>query len=114
MHSTKKTWQNIIFISILLVAIILLFRWYSISNSKRIETQNLNYATDAARQAAQSLGNEFINARRRVYNYAYLLGLTMDTSEINTDTLKGLEENAYFDAICFVNADGVNITADGV
>ena len=113
MHTSKKTWRNVILILILLGAILALFRWYSVANSRRIEKQNLNYAIDSTRKSAQSLGSELLNAQRRIYNYAYLLSLNMMTYEINEETLTGLEENAYFDAVCYVNSDGINITADG-
>lgn len=50
MHTTKKSWQNVLYIGILLAGICLLFYWYSTTNSQRIEDQNLNYAMDSARQ----------------------------------------------------------------
>ena len=113
MRKAKNTWQNVLFVLILLVAICLLFRWYSVSNSKRIEEQNLNYAMDSARQNSRGLGNEFTNAQRRVRNYAYFLSVALNASDINTDLLKDFEKNTDFDAISFVNVRGINMTSDG-
>ena len=45
----KKTLQEIIYVIVLLVAIIVLFQWYTVQNKERIGEQNKNYAADAAR-----------------------------------------------------------------
>ncbi|MCM1237201.1 MAG: hypothetical protein NC489_44600, partial [Ruminococcus flavefaciens] len=73
MNTTKKTWQNIFYILLLLAAVIFLFGWYAVSNRNQIEERNLNYAMDCARQTTQGISNEFANAGRRVRNYAYFL-----------------------------------------
>ncbi|MCM1180948.1 MAG: response regulator [Clostridium sp.] len=112
-HSLRKTWKSALYILILLVVVILLFRWYSASNSERIEEQNLNYAMDSARQTAQGMANEFTNAQRRVRNYAYFLSAAWDASEIDTNVLRELEEHTDFDSIRFVTEQGVNMTSDG-
>ena len=44
----KKTLQEIIYVIVLLVAIIVLFQWYTVQNKERIGEQNKNYAADAA------------------------------------------------------------------
>ncbi|MCM1174446.1 MAG: response regulator [Blautia sp.] len=110
---TKKTWQNILYILILLAAFFLLFRWYSVSNRQRIEDRNLNYAMDSARQTAQGISSEFTNAGRRVRNYAYFLSVGMNSSKIDADMLGELENNVDFDSIRFINAQGANLTSDG-
>lgn len=114
MRISKNTWRNVLFVLLLLATIFLLFRWYSVSNSERIEEQNLNYAMDSARQTSIGLGNEFTNAQRRVRNYAYFLSVALNASEINADMLHELEENTDFDSIRFVNAQGINMTSDGI
>lgn len=50
MYATKKTWQNVLYICILLTVVCLLFGWYSRSNRQRIEQQNLEYAVNTAEQ----------------------------------------------------------------
>ncbi|MCM1286578.1 MAG: response regulator [Acetobacter sp.] len=113
MRTQKKSWQNIAFILFLLVMIFLLFQWYSIANSNRIEKQNLNYAMDSVHQTAAGIDNEFTNAQRRVRNNAYFLSVAMNSSEINIDMLKEIENNTDFDSIRFINKEGVNLTSDG-
>ncbi|MCM1430715.1 MAG: response regulator [Muribaculaceae bacterium] len=113
MNTTRKPWQNILYILILLAAVISLFRWYSVSNQRQIEERNLNYAMDSARQTVQGISNEFANAGRRVRNYAYFLSVGMHTSEIDADMLKELENNVDFDSIRFINSQGINLTSDG-
>ena len=113
MHTKKKTWRNVLYISILIAAIILLFQWYSFSNSQRIENQNLTYAMDSARQTSERIESEFNNALLRIRNYAYLLGVGQDHPEITAGLLRGMEEKAAFDAICFTNAEGVNLASNG-
>ncbi|MCM1115586.1 MAG: response regulator [Clostridium sp.] len=113
MRTSKKTWQNVTIILFLLITIVLLFQWYSVANSNRIEKQNLNYAMDSVHQTSTGIDNEFANAQRRVRIFAYFLSVAMDSTEINVDMLKELENNTDFDSIRFVNAQGVNLTSDG-
>ncbi|MCM1159034.1 MAG: response regulator [Bacteroidales bacterium] len=113
MNTTKKTWQNVLYILILLVAILALFRWYSVSNRQQIEARNLNYAMDSARQTTLGISSEFTNAGRRVRNYAYFLSVGINAAEIDADMLKELESNVDFDSMRFVSAEGVNLTSDG-
>ncbi len=113
MRTPRKTWQNVFYICVLLVAICLLFQWYSSANSQRIENQNLNYAMDSAGQTSQRIESEFANALLRIRNYAYLLGTGQNRPEITAGLLKGMEENAAFDAIRFTNAEGLNLASNG-
>ena len=110
---SKKSWQSVLYIVLLLIAIIFLFRWYSTENSRRIENQNLNYAMDAAAQTAVRIESEFNNALLRIRNYAYLLSTDQGGSEINAEFLKGMESHSAFDAICFTNAQGINLSSSG-
>ena len=113
MKAAKKTWQNVLYICVLLAAICVLFQWYSSANSRRIEEQNLNYAMDSASQTTQRIESEFTNGLLRLRNYAYLLGSGQGSPEITADLLKGMEENASFDAVRFTNPQGVNLASDG-
>ena len=113
MHATRKTWQNILYIVVLMAAVCLLFQWYSTANRQRIEHQNLNYALDSSRQTAARINSEFDNALLRVRNYAYLLSSDQGAPEITAERLKGMELHSSFDAIRFTNAEGVNLTSSG-
>ncbi len=113
MRTAKRTWQNVLYILILIAAMCLLFSWYSATNSRSIENRSLNYAMDSARQAAHSIDNELTNGLRRVRNYAYLMSMTLDESDISAEMLRDMEENSDFDAISFTNTQGVNLASDG-
>ncbi len=113
MRTTKKNWQTILYICILLAAICLLFLWYSTTNSRQIENRNLIYAMDSARQTAIRISSELTNAQRRVHNYAYLLSMTASEPELSTELLKELENNSDFDAFRFTNKDGINLASNG-
>ncbi len=113
MRETKRSWQNVLYILILLAAICLLFHWYSSANSQWIELRNLNYAIDSAQQTALRIDSELTNAQRRVRNYAYCLSETLNEPNISTKMLRELEENSDFDALHFANAAGVNMASDG-
>ena len=114
MHTQSKTWQNVLYICILLAAICLLFQWYSTANKQRIENQNLNYAMDSTGQTSQRIESEFSNALLRVRNYAYLLGTDQNRTTVTAELLKGMEEHAAFDAIRFTNAQGINLASNGL
>ena len=113
MHRTKKLWQNITITLILMAAICLLFGWYSVTNSRRIENRSLSYAMDSARQTTLRIDGELTSAVRRIRNYAYILGTTLPDPTIDADMLRRLEGNSYFDAICFTNTDGINLSSNG-
>lgn len=98
---------------LLLLAVIFVFFQYSQRNTSRILEQNKTYAADSARQTVRRIEGEFNNAALRLNNYAYLLSSGESAINIGTDLLKGMEENATFDAMRFTNADGVNLASDG-
>jgi len=58
----KKTLQEIVSVMILLVAIIVLFQWYTTQNRERIGERNKNYAADAAQIKAVQIDEELSNA----------------------------------------------------
>ena len=113
MKNTKKMWRNVIYVLVLVTAVALLFGWYTKATSKRIETQNLNYALDSARQTASRIEGEFKSAVQRIQTYSYIVNETLDKSEITPELLKNMESSAVFDTFCYVNKDGVNMASDG-
>ena len=54
----KKSLQEIIYVVFLLIAIVILFHWYTAQNKIRIEDQNKNYAADSAWQTAVKINEE--------------------------------------------------------
>ena len=114
MHSTKLSWQNVLYITILLAGVFLLFLWYSATNRRQIEATNQTYAMDSTRQTVLGVRNGFSSARQLVRSYAYLLSEAEDSSEvIGPDILTELRANADFDMMCFIDAEGLGITSEG-
>ncbi len=113
MKNAKRSWKNIIYILVVLIAVILIFLWYSAENKKRIEWQNLNYARDCAQQTASRIEGELQSAVQRIRTYSYLVRSTTNDANVSADLLKNMEESAVFNAFVYINADGVGLTSDG-
>lgn len=62
MKQQKKIWQPVIYALICLIALLVLFYFYTTQNKARIQEQNRVYAEDAARQTVKSIESEFDNA----------------------------------------------------
>ena len=115
MKNAKKTWKNVGYVLVILILVILLFQWYSRTNKERITTQNLNYAMDSAHQTAGRIEGELWNAAQRVRTYSYIVNILLRTSDtgITPDILKNAENTSVFDAVQYINADGISLASDG-
>ena len=110
---TKKSLQQIIYVPFLLLAVIILFQWYTTRNRQRIEEQNKNYAADAAQMKADQIDGELRNALNRITTYAYFVGESMEEPVITTQRLANMEGNMIFDALMYTDADGTDHASDG-
>lgn len=110
---TKKMYWKVGGVLLLLAAIIVIFFWYTAQNEKRMLERNKTYAADSAKQIAERIESEFSNAIRRVGNYAYFLNISSEVPNITDEMLLGLEKNSIFDAFCFVDKNGVNLSSNG-
>ena len=113
MKQHKKLWQPVIYALLFLTAVLVLFFIYTSKNRDRIQEQNRIYAEDCARQTVNRIDSEFDNALQRIQNSAYLISAGGSSVEINAQVLKAIEENTTFDAVQFVNAQGVNLSSNG-
>lgn len=113
MSGKRKYWKNVLYVVLLLIAIVILFQWYTTQNSNRIEAQNLNYAADSAQQTAGYIERELRNAQNRITTYAYFLGEGMTESQINAKALQEMTERSLFDFFTYVNSEGVSLFSDG-
>ncbi len=113
MSAKKKYLSRGVYILLMLAAILVLFRWYTLQNSIRIEKQNLTYAADSARQKAAHVEAELANALNRINTYAYFLGEGLSEPVVTPQMLQGMEKNALFDAFRYVDAEGVNLSSSG-
>ncbi len=113
MKVKKRSIQGIIYVLLLLVAIIILFQWYTRQNERRMEERNKNYATDSARLTATKIDEEFKNALDLINTYTYFLGESMSEPVINAKILKEMESNSQFDALMFSDVNGKDYASDG-
>lgn len=113
MNEKKRALQSTSYILFLLIAIIVLFWWYTSQNSKRIETQNLNYAADSSKQTAEYIAKEFENAKNRISTYSYFLGESMSGASVEENDLKEMAEDSLFDSFIYTDINGTSMIADG-
>lgn len=109
----KKTLQEIMYVLVLLIAIIILFQWYTNQNRERIGERNKNYAADSAQMKAAQIDEELSNALGRINTYSYFVGESLTEPMVTTQMLEKMEENAVFDAVLFTDKDGVDYISDG-
>ncbi len=113
MKGKKKTFLQIAYIVLLFLAIVFLFHWYTVENSKRIEERNKNYVADSARQTAGQIDEVLNNAANLIDSYAYFLGDSLQEPEVTQERLKAMEDNMLFDALLFTDSSGINHISDG-
>ncbi len=113
MNIKKRSVQNILPILLLLAAVLLLFHWYTMSNSRRIENQNLNYAADSAHRTAGHIESELKNALNRINTYAYFLGEGLARAQVTPKMLDDMSKNSLFDSFQFIDINGTSLALDG-
>lgn len=109
----KKTLQEIIYVLFLLAAIAILFGWYTVQNSRRMEQRNKNYAADSAKLKADQIDEELSNALSRINTFAYFVGESLTEPVVTPQMLAKMEENSQFDALMFTDLKGVDYASDG-
>ncbi|MBD5519995.1 MAG: response regulator [Lachnospiraceae bacterium] len=105
--------RKIIYVVLLLMAIVILFNWYTVQNRRRMEDRNMSYAADSARQMAAQIDEELNNARDLINTYSYFLGESLTEPVMTIQMLREIEENSLFDALLFTDTEGVDHNADG-
>ena len=113
MKTKKKSLQEIMYVFFLLIAIIILFQWYTTQNEERIENRNKNYAADSARLMAVHIDEELNNALDLINTYTYFLEEGLSEPVVTPEILKGIEEHSQFDACLFTDRNGTNYASDG-
>ena len=79
------------YVFFLLIAIIILFQWYTTQNEERIENRNKNYAADSARLMAVHIDEELNNALDLINTYTYFLEEGLSEPVVTPEILKGIE-----------------------
>lgn len=109
----KKSLQDVLIVVFLLVAVVILFCWFTTQNSVRMEERNKNYASDSARQTMTRINEEMNNGLALITTYAHFVGEGLSTPVIDERLLQEIEHNALFDAVLFTDPSGTNHTSDG-
>lgn len=109
----KSLIKEIIFTSVLVIAVVFSFLWFMEKNGVRIEGQNREYAADSARMKSQQIKNELDNALSRINTYAYFLGESLTEPQVTAQMLAKMEENCQFDAIIYTDINGTDYASDG-
>ncbi len=95
----KKSLQDVLIVVFLLVAVVILFCWFTTQNSVRMEERNKNYASDSARQTMTRINEEMNNGLALITTYAYFVSEGLSTPVIDERLLQEIEHNALFDAV---------------
>ncbi len=109
----RRSLQPIAYILLLMFAIVLLFRWYTVQNNNRMENRNKVYAEDSARQAAERIDEELNNALNLIGTYTYFIGESLDSPEITAEELNTMNEQSIFDTMLFTDINGIDHNVDG-
>ena len=110
---TKKSLQDVLIVVLLLVAVVILFCWFTTQNSVRMEERNQSYASDSARQTMTRINEEMNNGLALITTYAHFVGEGLSKPVIDEQLLQEIEHNALFDAVLFTDPSGTNHTSDG-
>ena len=65
----KKSFQDIVIVIFLLIAVVILFCWYTNQNSIHVEERNKSYASDSARQTMIRINEKMNNALALITTY---------------------------------------------
>ncbi|MDE5580741.1 MAG: cache domain-containing protein, partial [Treponemataceae bacterium] len=110
---TRKPVQEIIYVLPLLVAVVLVFCWYTAQNRRRMVNRNKNYAADSARIKAAQIDDELSNALLRIRTYSYFIGASLNAPRVTPQMLETIEENVVFDVVRYTDIDGTDYMSDG-
>ncbi|MCI8327263.1 MAG: response regulator [Lachnospiraceae bacterium] len=109
----KKYLQEIIYVLFLLAAIIILFYWYTVQNSKRVGERNKEYAADVAQLKSEEVDKELSNALDLIHTCAYFLGKDLSEPTVTVQMLKEMENHSQFDVLMFTDLAGTDHLSDG-
>ena len=112
MKKRKSVWE-ITYVIFLLTAMIILFRWYTDQNSKRMEERNKNYAADSAQLKAEQINDELNNALGRISTDSYFVGIGLSGTDITPQMLQEMTDRSQFDVILFTDVNGMDYVPDG-
>lgn len=110
---TRKPVLEIIHVLPLIVAVAILFCWYTAQNQKRMVDRNKSYAADSARIKAAQIDDELRNALLRLSTYSYFIGTSLPSPQVTAQMLKTIERNVVFDAVGYTDLNGIDHASNG-
>lgn len=109
----RKPLQEVFYTLCLLAAVVVVFIWYTMQNSSRMEERNKNYAADSARLKASQVDDELNNALNMIKDHTYFVGEGLTEPAVTAGMLKEMEENSRFDTLMFTDLEGIDHASDG-
>lgn len=97
----------------IMVLLVALFFVFSRLNQARIIRQNEGYVQDNARQTVDRLDEVLSGALNSMEQMAFWFGASLTSPEVTAQDLAGMTAHSDFDYVRYVDAQGINITADG-
>ncbi len=113
MKGRRKSLQEAGYVLLLLAAIIVLFHWYTVQNSRRMEERNKDYAADSAQRKAVQIDAELSSALNLINTYSYYVGQSLDGPMVDAGALTQMAADSVFDIVVFTDADGTDHAPDG-
>ena len=115
MNRTKDRllFRNGFLLVLLMFGVALSILFFMRRNDQRIMAQNDSYLEDATRQAVGRIDEVIRNAKESIIMVAYLYEQGMDSEEVVYSQFSEMLKNTPFDAIEFVNTEGISMAADG-
>lgn len=112
-QNNRKIAKEILFIGVLILFIIFAFVLFTKRNNERIVRQNENYIRNVTLQVAERIEDILASSRQNIQVMAYMYGSLLESSQVNEETLRELQDISVFNYIEFADKNGVNKDAEG-
>lgn len=112
-QNNRKIAKEILCICALILFVISAFFLFTKRNNERIVRQNENYIQNLTLQVAERIEDILASSRKNIRVIAYMYGNLLESSEVNEETLKEMQDISVFDYIEFVDKNGISRDAMG-
>ncbi|MBR1781583.1 MAG: hypothetical protein IJ751_09305, partial [Oscillospiraceae bacterium] len=114
MRYLKPKLKRTILTILLIIGIIAAFLGFLRGNSDRIARQNEEYLIELTSQRAISIDSMISENLTFIHSTAYLYGKSLTSPQADVAVIREFEENAVFDYLRFIDADGDDYTSQGM
>ena len=115
-YSSDNRYRSVYVMSAMLfIALItVIMAFFFVANRHRVINQNKNYLSDAVKQKIVNFHEKVDDNLDIIKTVSYLYGrAVVKDGKVNLRLLKELEDNTGFDYVRFIDADGIDHTAEG-